>query len=130
MICKHAQIRPGNCDGGIPSRKIVCAAGNVNTCLVNCGKQCSHYEPRVKSYQRILPQNINSAQTQQVGDVRVMPISIKDSPQDAVPDTNMEMIRNQAMLARQQAALYKERMGSLPKGNCSTCGGGNSAAMR
>jgi hypothetical protein len=117
-----------NCDDGSPSRKIVCLAGEKNTCLIHCGIDCSKYEPKVKSYQRTTPQNAhitlsNTAVSISTPSDRTMRMPLGNSPLNAT-------ISTRATQAWQQASDYRERMAALPNGKCGNCGGGNTAAMR
>ena len=118
MICLHADLGRENCDGGIPSRKIVCLIGKPNSCLLNCA-QCGDYTPKVQSYQRTIhpPQPAKSAPPLQ---------HIQNTSNGA------QTVRrgSTSELLDVSRKIFLDRLASLPKGNCPGCGGGNSAAMR
>ena len=109
-----------NCDGGIPSRKIVCLIGQPNTCLLTCS-ECSEYTPKVQSYQR----TIHVPQTPKSGSFS-KDINVQNTRTGA-QNTQGAPVSELLNVSRK---IFSDRLASLPKGRCFGCGGGNTAAMR
>ena len=127
-----------NCTGGIPSRKIVCMAGEPNTCLANCSDKCAKYESKVRYIPRAIPVQPNSGQ-----DAGQYPNPIRDMTSSKAANipltgsfsentgTFSPMQAEKLHAVRQQ--MVRDRIASLPAGtsrNCGNCGSGSVAAMR